>query len=40
MTKKIIAASTSVIGDPAFNAARLDPYSFLKHFTNKLFTPR
>jgi hypothetical protein len=37
MRKTIIAAS---IGDPTFYAARLDPYSFLKNFTNKLFTPR
>ena len=40
MTKTIIAASIRVIGDPEFGAIRLDPYSFIKNFTNKLFTPR
>lgn len=40
MTKTIIVASIRLIGDPTFYAARLDPHSFLKNFTNKLFTPR
>lgn len=40
MTKKIVAASIRLIGDPTFYAIRLDPYSFIKNFTNKLFTLR